>query len=622
MERTSLINRINDLYVNGTEDTAIVNTDSNTVKTASDTSYSRLYSINEDELQNIDTEEFSDEINEENENKESEINPEVKEIREESIQEFKSIVEANDSLNKFIDKIGYDEVFDLLDSDKDGKLGREDIEKISSSAETLSDLTPGEIKNYVNNNIDSIDKEDDSKIDENNMQDIVQKLKDYFLGNEAQTPVQQAPVQSTGGGGSTGGYSGGGGGGSVGSSSGGGSYNAAQQAVQEAASQAEQEVADLDAKIEELETVKIPESEENIQSLREAKDSDIEEQEQKQREAIEESDEIDQELKDEYKKADEDLQKTQESITEKENEKADTESQLSSTTSQISELDAQISAIDTNSGNEEKDAENQAIKADLEAQKADLEAKKAELEAEIETLDGEISDLKNTESEQEQAKDDILTKIEESLDENSPLKKIIKETKDEIENIKTQYEEDNTTAQETLDSQRQELEELKAQRGQKAGEAENLGDLAAAFENSDFANGVLADKAGYIEEVCTKYGVDPYLVSAIMASETGYGTSDAIRNKNNPGGYMDPATGCSTIKRFSSLDEGIEAVVRNLANGYINQGLNTVNSIGAKYCPVGAANDPNGLNVNWVGNVTTIYNELSGKNIDANTALC
>lgn len=621
MERTSLINRINDLYVNGTEDTAIVNTDSSTVKSVSDTSYNRLYSINEDELQNIDTEEFSDEINEENENEESEINPEVKEIREESIQEFKSIVETNDSLNKFIDKIGYDKVFDLLDSDKDGKLGREDIEKISSSAETLSDLTPGEIKNYVNNNIDSINEEDDSKIDENNMQDIVQKLKDYFLGNEAQTPVQQAPVQSTGGGGSTGGYSGGGGGGSVGSSSGGGSYNAAQQAVQEAASQAEQEVADLDAKIEELETVKIPESEENIQSLREAKDSDIEEQEQKQREAIEESDEIDQELKDEYKKADEDLQKTQESITEKENEKADTESQLSSTTSQISELDAQISAIDTNSGNEEKDAENQAIKADLEAKKADLEAKKAELEAEIETLDGEISDLKNTESEQEQAKDDILTKIEESLDENSPLKKIIKETKDEIENIKTQYEEDNTTAQETLDSQRQELEELKAQRGQKAGEAENLGELAAAFENSELANGALADKADLIEGLCKEYDIDPYLVTAIMAHETGYGTSSAILNKNNPGGMMSS----SGLITYNSLDEGIEAVIRNLSNNYVHQegnNLTTVSQIGAKYCPVGAANDPTGLNGNWIPAIVSIYNDLTGKNIDANTALC
>lgn len=620
MERTSLINRINDLYVNGTEDTAIVNTDSNTVKSVSDTSYNRLYSINEDELQNIDTEEFSDEIHEENENEESETNPEVKEIREESIKEFKSIVETNDSLNKFIDKIGYDEVFDLLDSDKDGKLGREDIEKISSSAETLSDLTPGEIKNYVNNNIDSIDEED-SKIDENNMQDIVQKLKDYFLGNEAQTPVQQAPVQSTGGGGSTGGYSGGGGGGSVGSSSGGGSYNAAQQAVQEAASQAEQEVADLDAKIEELETVKIPESEENIQSLREAKDSDIEEQEQKQREAIEESDEIDQELKDEYKKADEDLQKTQESITEKENEKADTESQLSSTTSQISELDAQISAIDTNSGNEEKDAENQAIKADLEAQKADLEAKKAELEAEIETLDGEISDLKNTESEQEQAKDDILTKIEESLDENSPLKKIIKETKDEIENIKTQYEKDNTTAQETLDSQRQELEELKAQRGQKAGEAENLGELAAAFENSELANGALADKADLIEGLCKEYDIDPYLVTAIMAHETGYGTSSAILNKNNPGGMMSS----SGLITYNSLDEGIEAVIRNLSNNYVHQegnNLTTVSQIGAKYCPVGAANDPTGLNGNWIPAIVSIYNDLTGKNIDANTALC
>lgn len=620
MERTSLINRINDLYVNGTEDTAIVNTDSSTVKSASDASYNRLYSINEDELQNIDTEEFSDEINEENENEESEINPEVKEIREESIQEFKSIVETNDSLNKFIDKIGYDKVFDLLDSDKDGKLGREDIEKISSSAETLSDLTPGEIKNYVNNNIDSIDEED-PKIDENNMQDIVQKLKDYFSGNEAQTPVQQAPVQSTGGGGSTGGYSGGGGGGSIGSSSGGGSYNAAQQAVQEAASQAEQEVADLDAKIEELETVKIPESEENIQSLREAKDSDIEEQEQKQREAIEESDEIDQELKDEYKKADEDLQKTQESITEKENEKADTESQLSSTTSQISELDAQISAIDTNSGNEEKDAENQAIKADLEAKKADLEAKKAELEAEIETLDGEISDLKNTESEQEQAKDDILTKIEESLDENSPLKKIIKETKDEIENIKTQYEEDNTTAQETLDSQRQELEELKAQRGQKAGEAENLGELAAAFENSELANGALADKADLIEGLCKEYDIDPYLVTAIMAHETGYGTSSAILNKNNPGGMMSS----SGLITYNSLDEGIEAVIRNLSNNYVHQegnNLTTVSQIGAKYCPVGAANDPTGLNGNWIPAIVSIYNDLTGKNIDANTALC
>lgn len=620
MERTSLINRINDLYVNGTEDTAIVNTDSSTVKSVSDTSYNRLYSINEDELQNIDTEEFSDEIHEENENEESEINPEVKEIREESIQEFKSIVETNDSLNKFIDKIGYDKVFDLLDSDKDGKLGREDIEKISSSAETLSDLTPGEIKNYVNNNIDSIDEED-PKIDENNMQDIVQKLKDYFLGNEAQTPVQQAPVQSTGGGGSTGGYSGGGGGGSIGSSSGGGSYNAAQQAVQEAASQAEQEVADLDAKIEELETVKIPESEENIQSLREAKDSDIEEQEQKQREAIEESDEIDQELKDEYKKADEDLQKTQESITEKENEKADTESQLSSTTSQISELDAQISAIDTNSGNEEKDAENQAIKADLEAKKADLEAKKAELEAEIETLDGEISDLKNTESEQEQAKDDILTKIEESLDENSPLKKIIKETKDEIENIKTQYEEDNTTAQETLDSQRQELEELKAQRGQKAGEAENLGELAAAFENSELANGALADKADLIEGLCKEYDIDPYLVTAIMAHETGYGTSSAILNKNNPGGMMSS----SGLITYNSLDEGIEAVIRNLSNNYVHQegnNLTTVSQIGAKYCPVGAANDPTGLNGNWIPAIVSIYNDLTGKNIDANTALC
>ena len=32
--------------------------------------------------------------------------------------------------------------------------------------------------------------------------------------------------------------------------------------------------------------------------------------------------------------------------------------------------------------------------------------------------------------------------------------------------------------------------------------------------------------------------------------------------------------------------------------------------IGAKYCPVGAENDPKGLNQYWVSGVTSIYNSL------------
>ena len=135
------------------------------------------------------------------------------------------------------------------------------------------------------------------------------------------------------------------------------------------------------------------------------------------------------------------------------------------------------------------------------------------------------------------------------------------------------------------------------------------------------ANGALADKADLIEGLCKEYYIDPYLVTAIMAHETGYGTSSAILNKNNPGGMMSS----SGLITYNSLDEGIEAVIRNLSNNYVHQegnNLTTVSQIGAKYCPVGAANDPTGLNGNWIPAIVSIYNDLTGKNIDANTALC
>ena len=42
-------------------------------------------------------------------------------------------------------------------------------------------------------------------------------------------------------------------------------------------------------------------------------------------------------------------------------------------------------------------------------------------------------------------------------------------------------------------------------------------------------------------------------------------------------------SGCGSYAAFSSLDEGIEAMIRNLANNYINVGLTTPETIGRKY---------------------------------------
>lgn len=110
-----------------------------------------------------------------------------------------------------------------------------------------------------------------------------------------------------------------------------------------------------------------------------------------------------------------------------------------------------------------------------------------------------------------------------------------------------------------------------------------------------------------IKRVAEKYGMDWKLAVAISKHETGNYTSEAFKEKNNVGGMM-----CNSgLISYSTLDDGIEAFVSNLKYNYIDEGLDTIEKIQPKYCPIGAANDPKGLNKYWVGGVTKYYNELS-----------
>ena len=149
----------------------------------------------------------------------------------------------------------------------------------------------------------------------------------------------------------------------------------------------------------------------------------------------------------------------------------------------------------------------------------------------------------------------------------------------------------------------------------------NSEEFVNTFNNSSFNKGVLAGKGEMVAAIAEEYGLDPNLLASIMALETGWGTSSAIKNYNNPGSMMDPSSNWMSLKHYSSLEEGIRAVAKNLKENYIDQGLTTISSIGAKYCPVGAANDPNGTNSGWVPSVTSIYNQLTGANITSTTQL-
>ena len=116
-----------------------------------------------------------------------------------------------------------------------------------------------------------------------------------------------------------------------------------------------------------------------------------------------------------------------------------------------------------------------------------------------------------------------------------------------------------------------------------------------------------------IKKVADKYEIDWMMAVAISQHETGNYTSYAFKSLNNVGGLMYWDGKKSTLQSFNSLDKGIEKFVSNLKYNYYDKGLDTIEEIQKKYAPIGAANDPNGLNNYWVKGVSNYYYKLAGK---------
>jgi hypothetical protein len=88
-------------------------------------------------------------------------------------------------------------------------------------------------------------------------------------------------------------------------------------------------------------------------------------------------------------------------------------------------------------------------------------------------------------------------------------------------------------------------------------------------------------------EYSIKYEVDPYLSLAIVLHETGCysGKCSTLASKCNNIGGMKGSPGCGggAYKKFSSLEDGIEAFYKNLSKNYYKKGLTTPETIGKKY---------------------------------------
>ena len=121
--------------------------------------------------------------------------------------------------------------------------------------------------------------------------------------------------------------------------------------------------------------------------------------------------------------------------------------------------------------------------------------------------------------------------------------------------------------------------------------------------NSDISN-----KGKIIVNKCLEEGVDPYLAVAIILLETGckWECSTLVKQCNNVGGQVGkPGCNGGSYATFSSLDEGINKFIENLANNYYAYGLNTPELMNKKYA----------TSTTWASKVNNYINEIKSKNV-------
>ncbi|AGK55374.1 glucosaminidase domain-containing protein [Bacillus sp. 1NLA3E] len=128
--------------------------------------------------------------------------------------------------------------------------------------------------------------------------------------------------------------------------------------------------------------------------------------------------------------------------------------------------------------------------------------------------------------------------------------------------------------------------------------------------SSESLNQVLSGKLTGMGETFVRAGqrfnVNPALLAAISQHETGNGKSNAAIEKNNVAGMM----GNHGLKSYASIEDSIMDMAQNLSKNYLGKGLSSIATIGSKYAPIGAGNDPTGLNNHWVTGVNKYFNQF------------
>lgn len=143
---------------------------------------------------------------------------------------------------------------------------------------------------------------------------------------------------------------------------------------------------------------------------------------------------------------------------------------------------------------------------------------------------------------------------------------------------------------------------------------ERVKDIIKAKYTDLKSDSVLRGKASYFVEYCKKKDVNPFLIAAISAQESGYGTSDLAKRAYNFGGmeanHKDAVGAWGRWAIFANVEAGIRAHIDLLSDFYIHIGLNSPSKMAPKYCEGSSS---------WVVAVNSIYSTISGQIFEAST---
>ena len=161
---------------------------------------------------------------------------------------------------------------------------------------------------------------------------------------------------------------------------------------------------------------------------------------------------------------------------------------------------------------------------------------------------------------------------------------------------------------EELERQKEEERRAAEEEARRAEEAKriifdglNMQELTDKLNRS--LHSTVSGKGELFARLSDEYGIDPYLAVAIVMHESGckWECSGLLKTCNNVGGMKGPG-GCGggAYASFPTLDEGIDAFMRNIYKNYASQGLTTPEAMGPKYA----------ASTTWASQVRSYMNEI------------